>query len=62
MPGFTRFDGNSSGTRLNDTLDDVMELHDNAKADMLNTKSRFFLSRESNAWFEGIDGTLLSSV
>ena len=26
-PGFTRFDGNSSGTRLNNTLDDIMDLH-----------------------------------
>ena len=61
-PGFTRFDGNSSGTRLNDTLDDVMELQDNAKADMLNTRSRFFLSRESKEWFESEAGRLLSSI
>ena len=61
-PGFTRFDGNSSGTRLNDTLDDVMELQDNAKADMLNTRSRFFLSKESKEWFESAAGRLLSSI
>ena len=61
-PGFTRFDGNSSGTRLNDTLDDVMKLHDNAKTDMMNTKSRFFLSRESKKWLDSIDGKLLSSI
>lgn len=47
---------------LNDTLDDVMKLHDDAKADILNTKSRFFLSRESKAWFDGINGKLLSSI
>lgn len=61
-PGFTRFDGNNSGTRLNDTLADVVELQDDAKADMLNTKSRFFLSKESKEWFESIAGSLLSSI
>ena len=39
-----------------------MELHDRAKKDVLNTKSRFFLSRESKAWLDGLDGTLLSSI
>ena len=47
---------------LNDTLDDVMKLHDDAKADMMNTKSRFFLSRESKKWLDSIDGKLLSSI
>lgn len=61
-PGFERFDGNGSGTRLNDTLQQIMELHDRAKKDMLNTRSRFFVSRESMAWLEGINGTLLSSI
>lgn len=61
-PGFERFDGNGPGTRLNDTMQQVMDLHDRAKNDVLNTKSRFFLSRESKAWFEGINGTLLSSI
>ena len=61
-PGFTRFDGNYNGTRLNSTLQDIVELHDDAKNDMLNTGSRFFLSRESKAWLDGINGTLLSSV
>ena len=61
-PGFTRFDGNSSGTRLNDTLDDVIELQDDAKKDILNTRSRFFLSRESKDWFESASGRLLSSI
>lgn len=61
-PGFTRFDGNSSGTRLNNTLADVMELQDDAKKDILNTKSRFFLSKESKEWFESTAGRLLSSI
>ena len=61
-PGFTRFDGNSSGTRLNDTLDDIIELHDAAKKDILNTRTRFFLSRESKDWFESAAGRLLSSI
>ena len=39
-----------------------MELHDDAKKDVLNTKSRFFISMESKAWLDGLDGTLLSSV
>ena len=39
-----------------------MELQDNAKADMLNTRSRFFLSRESKEWFESAAGRLLSSI
>lgn len=39
-----------------------MELQDDAKADMLNTKSRFFLSRESKEWFESAAGRLLSSI
>lgn len=47
---------------LNDTLDDVMKLHDDAKTDMMNTKSRFFLSRESKEWFESTAGRLLSSI
>lgn len=61
-PGFTRFDGNSSGTRLNDTLDEVMDLHDYAKTNAMNAKSRFFLSRESKNWLDSIDGKLLSSI
>ena len=61
-PGFTRFDGNYSGTMLNDTLDVVMKLHDDAKTDMLNTRTRFFLSRESKKWVDSIDGKLLSSI
>ena len=61
-PGFTRFDGNSYGTMLNNTLDDIIELQDDAKANILNTKTRFFLSRESKEWFESIDGKLLSSI
>ena len=61
-PGFTRFDGNSYGTRLNNTLQQVMELQDDAKANILNTKTRFFLSRESKAWFDEVDGKLLSSI
>ena len=32
---------------LNNTLDDLIELQDGAKANILNTKTRFFLSRES---------------
>lgn len=47
---------------MNDTLQQVMELHDDAKTDMLNTKSRFFLSKESREWFESIAGSLLSSI
>ena len=43
-------------------MDDVMELHDRAKKDILNTGTRFFLSRESKAWLDGLDGTLLSSI
>lgn len=61
-PGFTRFDGNYNGTQLDSTLDDIVELHDQAKKDVMNTGSRFFLSRESKAWLDGINGTLLSSV
>ena len=61
-PGFTRFDGNSYGTMLNNTLDDIIELQDDAKKDILNTRTRFFLSRESKEWFESIDGKLLSSI
>ena len=61
-PGFTRFDGNYSGTRLNDTLDDIIELQDDAKKDILNTRTRFFLSRESKQWFESAAGRLLSSI
>lgn len=61
-PGFTRFDGNSYGTTLNNTLDDIIELQDDAKKDILNTRTRFFLSRESKEWFESIDGKLLSSI
>lgn len=29
---------------------------------MMNTKSRFFLSRESKQWFNEVDGKLLSSI
>ena len=61
-PGFTRFDGNSYGTRLNDTLDDLIELQDDAVKDILNTRTRFFLSRESKEWFNEIDGKLLSTI
>ena len=61
-PGFQRFDGNYPGTQLDDTMDDVMELHDRAKKDVLNTRTRFFLSRESKAWLDGLDGTPLSSI
>lgn len=61
-PGFTRFDGNSSGTRLNNTLDDLIKLQDDAKKNILNTRHRFFLSRESKAWFDEVDGKLLSSI
>ena len=61
-PGFTRFDGNSSGTRLNNTLADIIELQDDAKANILNTRTRFFLSRESKEWLDSIDGKLLSSI
>ena len=61
-PGFTRFDGNSYGTMLNNTLDDIIELQDDAKANILNTRTRFFLSRESKEWLESIDGKLLSSI
>ena len=61
-PGFTRFDGNSYGTRLNNTLDDVIELQDDAVKDILNTRTRFFLSRESKQWFDEIDGKLLSTI
>ena len=61
-PGFTRFDGNSYGTQLENTLADVIELHDDAKKDILNTRTRFFLSRESKTWFDEIDGKLLSTI
>ena len=47
---------------LNDTLDEVMKLQDDAKANILNTKTRFFLSRESKEWLDSIDGKLLSSI
>lgn len=47
---------------LNNTLDDVMKLQDDAKANILNTKSRFFLSRDSKEWLDSIDGKLLSSI
>lgn len=47
---------------LNDTLDDLIELHDNAKTNAMNTKTRFFLSRESKKWFDEVDGKLLSSI
>ena len=47
---------------LNNTLDDLIELQDAAIKDILNTKTRFFLSRESKQWFEEIDGKLLSSI
>ena len=47
---------------LNNTLDDIIELQDDAKKDILNTRTRFFLSRESKEWFESIDGKLLSSI
>ena len=47
---------------LNNTLDDIIELQDAAKKDMLNTKSRFFLSKESKEWFESAAGRLLSSI
>lgn len=61
-PGFTRFDGNHNGTQLDNTMQQVIYLHDRAKKDVLNTGSRFFLSRESKAWLDGLNGTLLSSV
>ena len=61
-PGFQRFDGNGPGTRLNDTMRQVMDLHDQAKKDVMNTKSRFFLSMESKARLDGLDGKLLSSI
>ena len=32
---------------LNNTLDDLIKLQDDAIKDILNTKTRFFLSRES---------------
>ena len=47
---------------LNNTLQQVIELQDDAKKDILNTRTRFFLSRESKAWFNEIDGRLLSSI
>lgn len=47
---------------LNNTLDDIIELQDDAKANILNTRTRFFLSRESKTWFDEIDGKLLSSI
>ena len=47
---------------LNNTLADLIELQDGAIKDILNTKTRFFLSRESKQWFEEIDGKLLSSI
>lgn len=28
----------------------------------MNTRTRFFLSRESKEWFESVDGKLLSSI
>ena len=43
-------------------MQQVMELHDDAKKNILNTKSRFFLSRESNEWLNRLDGTLLSTI
>ena len=61
-PGFTRFDGNSYGTQLENTLADVIELQDDAKANILNTRTRFFLSRESKEWLNEIDGKLLSTI
>ena len=47
---------------LNNTLADVIELQDDAKANILNTRTRFFLSRESKEWLNEIDGKLLSSI
>ena len=47
---------------LNNTLADVIELHDDAKTDILNTRTRFFLSRESKEWLNEIDGKLLSTI
>ena len=47
---------------LNNTLDDIIELQDDAKANILNTRTRFFLSRESKEWLESIDGKLLSTI
>ena len=47
---------------LNNTLDDLIKLQDDAIKDILNTKTRFFLSRESKQWLEEIDGKLLSSI
>ena len=47
---------------LNNTLDDIIELQDDAKANILNTRTRFFLSRESKEWLNEIDGKLLSSI
>lgn len=43
-------------------MQQVMELHEDAKKNILNTNSRFLLSRESKAWFDGINGKLLSSI
>ena len=47
---------------LNNTLADVIELQDDAKANILNTRTRFFLSRESKEWLNEIDGKLLSTI
>lgn len=47
---------------LNDTLQDILELQGTAKADVLDARSRFFLSRESKAWLDSIDGKLLSTI
>ena len=40
----------------------MIELQDDAVKDILNTRTRFFLSRESKQWFDEIDGKLLSTI
>ena len=40
----------------------MIELQDDAKANILNTRTRFFLSRESKEWLNEIDGKLLSTI
>ena len=47
---------------MNNTLDDIIELQDDAVKDIINTRTRFFLSRESKQWFDEIDGKLLSTI
>ena len=40
----------------------MIELQDDAIKDILNTRTRFFLSRESKEWLNKIDGKLLSTI